>query len=164
MYSESTWAWKWSSCSRFQLSCPSSVCCVFRVLTSHLAIYQLYRVLHVYISPLLTFLKFLAPSLKSYRTSYTSVESPIIELFESGKKLGIVSSWGWPRPTYWKSTTFTKTCLEPSMTALPPISKLVSCTTIQGFLKTYITLSSMNWLRNDKSSKFNEEKESHHFY
>ena len=44
------------------------------------------------------------------------------------------------------------------MTGLPPISKLVLCTTIQGFLKRYITLSWVNWLRNSESSKFNEEK------
>ena len=44
------------------------------------------------------------------------------------------------------------------MTILPPISKLVSFTTIQGFLKRYLTLSWVNWLKNGKSSKFNEEK------
>ena len=42
------------------------------------------------------------------------------------------------------------------MTSFPPISKLISCTTIQGFLKRYITLSWINWLRNGKSSNFNE--------
>ena len=44
------------------------------------------------------------------------------------------------------------------MTGLPPMSKLVSFTTIQGFLKRYIALSWVNWLRNSESSKFNEEK------
>ena len=44
------------------------------------------------------------------------------------------------------------------MTSLPPISKLVSFTTIQGFLKRYVTLSWLKWLKNGESSKFNEEK------
>ena len=43
------------------------------------------------------------------------------------------------------------------MTSLAPISKLVSYTTIQGFLKRYTTLSWINWIRNGKSSNFNEE-------
>ena len=44
------------------------------------------------------------------------------------------------------------------MTSLSPISKLVSFTIIQGFLKRYLTLSWVNWLKNGESSKFNEEK------
>ena len=32
----------------------------------------------------------------------------LIELHESGKKLGMASSWGGPRPLNWKSTTSTK--------------------------------------------------------
>ena len=43
------------------------------------------------------------------------------------------------------------------MTSLPPISKFISCTTIPGFLKRYITLSWIKWLRNGDSSKFDEE-------
>ena len=85
-------------------------------------------------APLLMFLKFSASFLKISRTNYTSLESPNIELLESGNKLGVAPSWGWPHPPYCKSNNFTKTRLEPSMTDLPPISKLVSCTTIQGFL------------------------------
>ena len=109
------------------------------------------------ICPPFTFLKFLAPFQKSSKTNYTSIESPNIELFESGKKLGVAPSWRWPHPLDWKSNNFTKIGLEPSMTSLTPISKLISCTTIQGFLKRYITLSWINWLRNGDSSKFNEE-------
>ena len=30
-----------------------------------------------------------------------------IELLQSGKKLGMVSTWGWPHTLNWKSTTFT---------------------------------------------------------
>ena len=44
------------------------------------------------------------------------------------------------------------------MTGLLPMSKLLSFTTIQGFLKRYLTLSWVNWLKNGESSKFNEEK------
>ena len=47
-------------------------------------------------APLLTFLKFPASFKKSSKTNYTSIESPNIELFESGKKMGVAPSWGWP--------------------------------------------------------------------
>ena len=114
----------------------------------------------IYICPLLSFLMLLAPFLKSSKSNYTSIESPNIELFESGMKLDVAPSWGWPHTPDWKSSNFTKIGLESSMTSLTPISKLISCTTIQGFLKRYITLSWVNWLRNSKSSKFNEEKKS----
>ena len=109
-------------------------------------------------APLLMFLKSSASFLKISRTNYISLESPNIELLESGNKLGVAPSWGWPHPPNCKSNNFTKTRLEPSMTGLPPISKLVSCTTILGFLKRYITLSWVNLLRNSESLKLNEEK------
>ena len=32
-------------------------------------------------------------------TNDISFESPIIEIFETGKKLGVTSSWEWPRPS-----------------------------------------------------------------
>ena len=56
---------------------------------------------------------------KISETNDTSFDSPIIEVFESGKKLGVASSWEWPRPSNWKSNTFTKTRLEPLMIELP---------------------------------------------
>ena len=111
----------------------------------------------IYIGPLVQFLKFPASFKKNSKTSYTSIESPNIELFESGKKLGVAPSWRWSHPLDWKSNNFTKIGLEPSMTSLTPISKLISCTTIQGFLKRYITLSWYHWHRNGDSSKCNEE-------
>ena len=109
-------------------------------------------------APLLTFLKFFAPLLRRSRTNHASIESPKIGLFESWRKLGNALSWGWSRPRNWKSNNCTKTRLEPSMTDLSPISKLVSYTTIQGFLKRYITLSWVSCLRNSEFSNFNEEK------
>ena len=42
----------------------------------------------------------------------------------TGKKLGVVSSWGWPHPPNWKSTTFTKTHVETLM-KFSPFSKLL---------------------------------------
>ena len=59
-------------------------------------------------------------------TNDTSFESPYIGRLESAKKLGVASSWGWPRPLNWKSTTFTRTHLEPFMTEILPVSKLLS--------------------------------------
>ena len=44
------------------------------------------------------------------------------------------------------------------MTSLLPISKLLSFTTIQGFIRRYINLSWDNWFSNGKSSKFGETK------
>ena len=44
------------------------------------------------------------------------------------------------------------------MTIFLPISTLLSFTSIQGFPRRYVTLSLVNWLRNGKSSKFNEAK------
>ena len=52
----------------------------------------------IYICPLLMFLKFLALFQKSSKTNYTLIESPNVELFESGKKLGLAPSWGKPHP------------------------------------------------------------------
>ena len=115
-------------------------------------------------APLLTLSKFLAPFQKSFKTNYTPKESPNIEFFEWGKKLGITPSLGWPQTPDGKSNNFTKTHPESSITGLPPISKLISCTTIQGFLKRYITLSWVNWLRNGESSKFKEEKKVQPFW
>ena len=98
----------------------------------------------------------LPPLQKISETNDTSFESPIIEVFESGKKLGVASSWEWPRPSNWKSNTFTKTRLEPPMIELPLILKLISSTTIQGFLLRYITLSYIIWLKKCRLSKFDE--------
>ena len=47
-------------------------------------------------APLLIFLKFSASFKKSSKTNYTSIESPNVELFESGKKLDVAPSWRWP--------------------------------------------------------------------
>ena len=109
-------------------------------------------------APFQTFLKFLPSFQRNSETNYTSIESPIIELLESGKKLGVAPFWWWPCPPDWKSTNIIKTHLEPLMIDLLPISKLLSFTTIQGFLRKYITLPQVNWLRNDESSNFNEPK------
>ena len=38
------------------------------------------------------------PFQKNSVTNYTSIESPNIEPFESGKKLGMAASWDWPGP------------------------------------------------------------------
>ena len=38
----------------------------------------------------------------------------------------LASSWGWPGPLKWKSTTFTETHLEPFITEILPVSKLLS--------------------------------------
>ena len=60
----------------------------------------------------------------------------------------MASSWGWPRPLNWKCTTFTITRLEPFMTEILPVSKLLSNDTLYGFLLRYINRSYFNWLRN----------------
>ena len=96
------------------------------------------------------------PLQKISETNDTSFESPTIEFFESGKKLGVASSWEWPRPSNWKSNTFTKTHLEPLMIELLSILKLLSSTTIQGFLLRYSTLSYVIWPKNSRLSKFDE--------
>ena len=44
------------------------------------------------------------------------------------------------------------------MTSLLPISKLLSFTTNQGFIRRYINFSWDNWFRNGKSSKLGETK------
>ena len=75
---------------------------------------------------------------------------------ESGMKLGMVSFWGWPRPSNWKSNTFTKTSLQPLMREVLSISKLHSSTTILNFLLRYITLSYVIWLKNGRFSKFDQ--------
>ena len=59
-------------------------------------------------------------------TNDTSFESPNNKLLESGKILGVASFWGWPRPLNWKSTTFTKTHVEPVMIEILPVSNLLS--------------------------------------
>ena len=56
----------------------------------------------------------------------TSFESPIIGRSEFAKKLGVAWFWGWPCPLNWKSTTFTRTRLEPFMTEILPVSVLLS--------------------------------------
>ena len=69
----------------------------------------------------------------------------------------VARSYWWPHPPDWKRTNIIKTHLEPLMIDLLPISKLLSFTTIQRFLKNII-LSWVNWLRNGESSNFNEAK------
>ena len=63
---------------------------------------------------------------KNVETNDTSFESPKTELLESGEKVGVALSWSWPRPPKQKSTSFTRICLEPFMTKIHPISKLLS--------------------------------------
>ena len=57
-----------------------------------------------------------------------------------------------------KATLFTKTCLKPLMTELFSISKLLSSTTIEGFLLRYITFFYLNWPRNGEPSTFEVQK------
>ena len=59
-------------------------------------------------------------------TKDTSFESPNIGRLEFAKKLGVASFWGWLCPINWKSTTFTRTRLEPFMTEILPVSVLLS--------------------------------------
>ena len=63
---------------------------------------------------------------KNVETNDTSFESPKTELLESGEKVGVALSWSWPRPPKQKSTSFTRICVEPFMTQICPISKLLS--------------------------------------
>ena len=79
-----------------------------------------------------------------------------MELLESGKKLGVAPFWWWPCPPDWKSTNVIKTHLEPLLIDLLPISKLLSFTTVQGFLLRYINLSYAICLKNGRLSKFDE--------
>ena len=60
----------------------------------------------------------------------TSFESPNKKLLELGKKMGLASSWGWPRPLNWKSTTFTRTHMEPLMIEIYPVSNIFSINTL----------------------------------
>ena len=69
---------------------------------------------------------FWQPSQSSSETNDTSFESPDNKLLESGEILGVSSFWGWPRPLNWKSTTFTKTRVEPVMIKILPVSNLLS--------------------------------------
>ena len=95
----------------------------------------------IYIGPLVWFSKFLSPFQRNFETNDTSIESTNKELLDSLKKLGVAPSWGWKCSCNWKSITFTKTCLEPSMTQILPVSKLFLFTTIYSFFLRYITLS-----------------------
>ena len=72
------------------------------------------------------------PNIAENKDTYihTSFESPYIGRLESAKNLGVASYWGWPRPLNWKSTTFTRTHLEPLMTKILPASKLLSNDTL----------------------------------
>ena len=90
----------------------------------------------------------------NFETNLKSLEGPNIELFESEKGLSVASSWGAQRPSNGKSTTFTKSYLEPSIIEILPISKLVSFIISKSFLLKCITLFKVNWLRNGKSTKF----------
>ena len=80
----------------------------------------------IYIGPLDQFLKFLLPFQKNFKTNDTSIESTNKGLLDSWEKLGMAPSWGWACFLSWKSITFTKTCLEPSMTKILAVSKLFS--------------------------------------
>ena len=70
------------------------------------------------------------PSWKIPGTYDTSFENPNKKLLESGKKFGVASPWGWPHPLNWKSTTFTKTCVEPLMTEILQVSNILSIGTL----------------------------------
>ena len=63
-------------------------------------------------------------------------------------------SWARPGPKNWKSTTFTRTRLEPLMTKVLPVSVLLSNNMLLGFLLRYRTLSYLNWPGNGKPLKF----------
>ena len=69
---------------------------------------------------------FSPPFQKIFGTNDTSFESPNIGHLESAQKLGVASSWGWPCPLNWKSTSFTRARLEPFMTEILPVSVLLS--------------------------------------
>ena len=62
------------------------------------------------------------------------------------------------RPPNLKSTTFTKTHLEPLMTEILSVSVLLSTGTIQGFLLRYKTFSYLNWPENGEPSMFEVHK------
>ena len=66
----------------------------------------------------------------------------------------MASSWGWPSPSNWKSTTFTKTRLEPVRIEILPVSILLSNGGYKGILLRYITISYLNWPRNGEPSDF----------
>ena len=97
---------------------------------------------------------FKPPSQKKKETNDTSFESPYKGQLKSGRKLGVASSWGWPRPLNWKSTTFTRTRVEPLMTEILPVSNILSIDRLWGFLLRYINISYLYWPRNGEPSKF----------
>ena len=68
--------------------------------------------------------------LKITETNDTSFENPNKKLLESGKKFGVASPWGWPHPLNWKSTTFTRTRVEPLMTEILQLSNIFSIATL----------------------------------
>ena len=65
----------------------------------------------------------------------SSLESPDIELFESRKKL----VWSLSEHSFFQ------------------ISELCACSSIKVFLLMYITFSYVNWIKNGRLSKFNQE-------
>ena len=52
----------------------------------------------IYICPPFNVFKVSSIFKKNSKTNNTSIESPNIELFESGKKLGVAPSWRWSHP------------------------------------------------------------------
>ena len=80
----------------------------------------------IYIGPLVQFLKFLSPFQKNFKTNDTSIERTNKGLLHLWKKVSMAPSWGWTCSLNWKSITFTKTCLEPSMTKIFAVSKVLS--------------------------------------
>ena len=80
----------------------------------------------IYIGPLVQFFKFLSPFQKNFKTNDTSIERTNKGLLHVWKKVSMAPSWGWTCSLNWKSITFTKTCLEPSMTKILAVSKLLS--------------------------------------
>ena len=57
---------------------------------------------------------------KNFWNKWYLIWKPLYRAFRICKKLGVASSWGWPRPLNCKSTTFTKTCLEPLINFFHP--------------------------------------------
>ena len=63
---------------------------------------------------------------KNFWNKWYLIWKPVQGRLESAKKLVFASSWGWPGPLNWKSTTFTRTLLDPFMTEILPVSVLLS--------------------------------------
>ena len=90
---------------------------------SNYSLRQLLTFSHIMDFAFSKYLPLLQKNLKTYDTSFESLK---IEHLESRKKLCLASLWGWPRALDWKSTTSTKTRLEPFIAKILSISKLLS--------------------------------------